>query len=45
MLTRLGAGGSTMVKYGTGNLGVNGVHWAAEFVVGEWHQLGMSIVW
>jgi hypothetical protein len=40
------AGGSgTAIKYGTGNLGRNGVHWEADFTTGQWHQLGMHIHW
>ena len=35
----------TVVKYGTRNLGNNGVEWAAVFTIGIWHQLGMHIVW
>ena len=33
------------IKYGTGNLGRNGVHWEHVFTIGEWHQLGMHIHW
>lgn len=35
----------TRIKYGTGNLGRNGVHWEKDFTIGEWHQLGMHIHW
>lgn len=35
----------TVIKYGTGNLGRKGVHWEAEFALGQWHQLGMHIHW
>jgi hypothetical protein len=35
----------TLIKYGTGNLGRNGVHWEADFPIGQWHQLGMHIHW
>jgi Polysaccharide lyase len=38
-------GAGTVIKYGTGNLGRKGVHWEADFAVGEWHQLGMHIHW
>jgi hypothetical protein len=38
-------GSGTSVKYGTGNLGRNGVHWEGDFTVGQWHQLGMHIHW
>lgn len=38
-------GPGTLVKYGTGNLGRNGVMWEADFAVGRWHQLGMHIRW
>lgn len=38
-------GSGTTIKYGTGNLGRKGIHWAADFVVGRWHQLGMHIHW
>ena len=37
------AGDGTVVRYGTGNLGVNGVLWEHEFTVGDWHQLGMHV--
>ncbi len=37
--------GGTVVKYGTGNLGRNGIHWEGDFTVGQWHQLGMHIHW
>jgi Polysaccharide lyase len=39
------AGGGTLIKYGTGNLGRKGVHWQGDFEVGRWHQLGMHIHW
>lgn len=39
------AEGRTVVKYGTGNLGRDGVHWEADFEVGRWHQLGMHVRW
>ena len=35
----------TVIKYGTGNLGRKGVHWEADFAIGQWHQLGMHIHW
>jgi hypothetical protein len=38
-------GSGTAIKYGTGNLGRDGVHWEADFTVGRWHQLGMHIHW
>ena len=38
-------GTGPMIRYGTGNLGRNGVLWEAPFVVGQWHQLGMHIRW
>lgn len=38
------AGGS-LIKYGTGNLGRNGVHWEAPFTPGAWHHLTMHIHW
>jgi hypothetical protein len=38
-------GAGTFIKYGTGNLGRKGVHWEADFTVGQWHQLGMHIHW
>jgi hypothetical protein len=38
-------GGGTLIKYGTGNLGRNGVHWEADFAIGKWHQLAMHIHW
>jgi hypothetical protein len=40
-----GVGPGTSVKFGTGNLGRNGVHWEGDFTVGRWHQLGMHIHW
>lgn len=39
------AGGGTVIRYGTGNLGRDGVHWTADFRPREWHQLGMQIRW
>jgi 2-haloacid dehalogenase len=38
-------GSGTVVKFGTGNLGRNGVHWERDFTIGQWHQLGMHIHW
>jgi len=38
-------GGGTLIKYGTGNLGRNGVEWEAEFTTGKWHHLAMHIHW
>jgi hypothetical protein len=38
-------GGGTLIKYGTGNLGRDGTHWAADFTTGKWHQLAMHIHW
>jgi Polysaccharide lyase len=38
-------GTGTLIKYGTGNLGRKGVHWQADFTIGQWHQLGMHIHW
>ena len=38
-------GAGTFIKYGTGNLGRKGVHWEADFTIGQWHQLGMHIHW
>jgi hypothetical protein len=38
-------GGGTLIKYGTGNLGRNGVLWEAEFSTGKWHRLAMHIHW
>lgn len=38
-------GAGAVVKYGTGNLGRDGVHWEADFAAGRWHQLGMHIHW
>jgi hypothetical protein len=35
----------TVVRFGTGNLGRKGVHWEQDFVIGQWHQLGMHIHW
>ena len=39
------AGGATVIKYGTGNLGRNGTLWEAEFATGKWHRLAMHIHW
>eukprot|EP01046_Picozoa_sp_COSAG06_P076177 COSAG06_NODE_24183_length_670_cov_0.991243_1_plen_174_part_01 len=39
------SGEGTVVKFGTGNLGVKGVHWQADFTIGAWHQLGMHVRW
>jgi hypothetical protein len=39
------AGGGTLIKYGTGNLGRNGTEWEAEFATGKWHRLAMHIHW
>ncbi len=38
-------GGSTLIKYGTGNLGRNGTEWEADFSAGKWHHLAMHIHW
>jgi hypothetical protein len=38
-------GAGTVIRYGTGNLGRKGVHWEADFTVGQWHQLGMHVHW
>jgi Polysaccharide lyase len=38
-------GSGASIKFGTGNLGRRGVHWEADFTVGQWHQLGMHIRW
>ena len=38
-------GGGTLIKYGTGNLGRNGVHWEAEFGIGRWHRLVQHVHW
>ncbi len=38
-------GGGTVIKYGTGNLGRDGVHWEADFEIGKWHQIAMHIHW
>lgn len=35
----------TLIRYGTGNLGRNGILWEADFSVGVWHQLGIHIIW
>ena len=37
--------GGTAIKYGTGNLGRNGVEWEGEFTTGKWHRLAMHIHW
>jgi hypothetical protein len=37
--------GATKIRYGTGNLGRNGVEWESDFSVGEWHDLVMAIRW
>lgn len=37
--------GGTLIKYGTGNLGRNGTHWEADFLIGKWHQVAMHIHW
>ncbi len=39
------AEGGAVIKYGTGNLGRNGVEWQAPFAIGKWHQLAMHIHW
>lgn len=39
------AGGGTLIRYGTGNLGRNGTEWEAEFTSGKWHHLAMHIQW
>jgi hypothetical protein len=39
------AGGGTLIKYGTGNLGRNGTEWEADFSTGQWHHLTMHIHW
>jgi hypothetical protein len=38
-------GAGTAVRFGTGNLGRDGVLWDGEFAVGPWHQLGTHIHW
>ena len=38
-------GAGTAVRFGTGNLGRDGVLWDGEFTVGRWHQLGMHVRW
>ena len=38
-------GGGTLIRYGTGNLGRNGTHWEADFMIGKWHRLAMHIHW
>jgi len=40
-----GSEGQTLSRYGTGNLGRDGVHWTARFSPRQWHQLGMQIRW
>lgn len=37
--------GKARIKYGTGNLGRNGVHWDQEFTIGKWHHVAMHIRW
>lgn len=37
--------GGTKIRYGTGNLGRNGVEWEADFAIGQWHDLVMAIRW
>lgn len=39
------AGGGSVIKYGTGNLGRDGVHWETDFEIGKWHHLAMHIRW
>jgi hypothetical protein len=39
------AGGGTVMKYGTGNLGARGLHWTGNFAIGKWHQLAAHIHW
>jgi|EP01043_Picozoa_sp_COSAG02_P016527 hypothetical protein len=34
-----------VIKFGTGNLGVKGVHWEADFTLETWHQLAMHVHW
>src|SRR5262249_53542204 len=38
-------GAGTAGRFGTGNLGRDGVLWDGEFAVGPWHQLGMHVRW
>jgi hypothetical protein len=38
-------GGATAIRYGTGNLGRNGVLWESDFATGKWHHLAMHIHW
>jgi hypothetical protein len=38
-------GAGRAVRFGTGNLGRDGVLWDGEFAVGTWHQLGMHVRW
>jgi hypothetical protein len=35
----------TWIRYGTGNLGRNGIEWEADFTAGKWHHLAMHIRW
>jgi hypothetical protein len=37
--------GGTVIRYGTGNLGRNGIEWEAGFSIGQWHRLAMHIHW
>ena len=39
------AGGGTVMKYGTGNLGARGLHWTGDFEIGRWHQLAAHMHW
>lgn len=39
------AGGGTVMKYGTGNLGARGLHWTGNFEIGKWHQLAAHMHW
>lgn len=39
------ADGGAWIRYGTGNLGRNGVEWEAAFSTGQWHHLAMHIRW
>jgi Polysaccharide lyase len=38
-------GGGTVMKYGTGNLGLRGLLWTGDFEVGQWHQLAAHVHW
>jgi len=38
-------GGGTWIRYGTGNLGRNGIEWEADFAARKWHHLAMHIRW